>query len=74
MKDNPDPIFETKFELEYFFEEIQTLKFDCWDYDSDGKHDFVGSCTMEVGEILHSQGILCITESVKSSISTLAFL
>ena len=56
FRDNPNPIFETNFEFDYFFEEAQILRFDCWDYDSNNKHDFIGSCTMEVGEILHSQG------------------
>ena len=58
FRDNPNPIFETKFEFEYFFEETQILRFDCWDYDKSTNDDFIGSCTMEVGEILHLQGMI----------------
>ena len=57
FRDNPNPIFQTHFEFDYFFEETQVLRFDCWDYDKNNNDDFIGSCTMEVGEILHSQGI-----------------
>ena len=56
FKDNPNPIFETVFKFDYFFEESQTLRFDCFDYDSAKKHELIGSCTMEVGEILHAGG------------------
>ena len=58
ITDNPNPIFETHFELEYFFEETQILRFDCWDYDNNNNHDYLGSCTMEIGEILHCNGML----------------
>ena len=56
FKDNPNPIFETVFKFDYYFEETQTLRFECFDYDSAKKHELIGSCTMEVGEILHCGG------------------
>ena len=50
-------IFETIFKFDYFFEETQTLRFDCFGYDSAKKHELIGSCTMEVGEVLHAGGM-----------------
>ena len=56
INDNPNPIFQRKFNIEYFFEETQILKFECYDYDKNGKHDLLGSCEMDIGKILSAPG------------------
>ena len=60
--DNHYPDFSTQFLLDYYFEEEQTLRFDVYDEDKKGSknvndHDFLGSCTMYLGEIIHEEGI-----------------
>ena len=56
LEDTSNPVFETKFKIEYFFEETQIIKFECYDYDKDGTHDLLGSCEMNLGKILNSPG------------------
>ena len=42
LKDNLNPKFEKKFELDYFFEEVQSLRFEIQDIDGNGSVDDVG--------------------------------
>ena len=56
LNDTSNPVFETKFKVEYFFEESQILRFECYDWDKDGSHDLLGSCEMNLGKILNSPG------------------
>ena len=63
IKDNGFPNFATQFKLDYYFEEEQVLRFDVWDEDKVGSpklkdHDFIGSCTMILGEIIHEVGCI----------------
>ncbi|XP_022084092.1 copine-8-like [Acanthaster planci] len=55
-----NPKFVTKFVIDYFFEEKQMLKFELYDVDSKSpdlrKHDFLGSATCTLGEIMGSRG------------------
>ena len=62
IQDNAYPVFQTQFKIDYFFEEEQTLRFDVYDEDKKGSkklkdHDFIGRCTMVLGEIVHEQGM-----------------
>jgi len=58
IKDTHDPSFAKSFEVPYFFEEVQMLKFDM--YDSDAKagagalsqHDYIGGCEATIGTIV----------------------
>jgi len=61
MEDEPYPRFATQFKLDYYFEEEQVLRFDVYDEDKKGSaalrdHDFIGSCTLILGELLHAKG------------------
>ncbi|XP_022084005.1 copine-8-like isoform X1 [Acanthaster planci] len=55
---NPD--FVKKFVIDYFFEEVQKLKFELYDVDSKSqdlrKHDFLGKAFCTLGEIMGSSG------------------
>ncbi|XP_041453953.1 copine-8-like isoform X2 [Lytechinus variegatus] len=57
---NPD--FVKKFTMDYFFEEVQHLKFELYDVDSKShdlkKHDFLGKMECTMGEIMGSGGRL----------------
>ncbi|KAF6031304.1 CPNE9 [Bugula neritina] len=54
--DNLNPDFVKKFELDYYFEEKQILKFEIYDIDSQSadlsKHDFLGTMECSLGEIV----------------------
>lgn len=59
--DNRDPNFSQQFRLDYYFEQQQILRFDVYDEDKKGSqnlkdHDVLGSCTMNLGEIVHEPG------------------
>lgn len=59
--DNHNPNFSKQFRMDYFFEEEQILRFDCYDEDKKGSkrlkdHDILGSCSMALGELVHSSG------------------
>jgi len=59
--DNHDPNFSQQFRLDYYFEQQQILRFDVFDEDKKGSqklsdHDVLGSCTMNLGEIVHEPG------------------
>ncbi|ETO31426.1 hypothetical protein RFI_05692 [Reticulomyxa filosa] len=60
VKDSHYPKFAKEFLLDYFFEEEQELRFDVYDEDKSSKnlkdHDFLGSCHMVVGELVHAPG------------------
>eukprot|EP01084_Bolivina_argentea_P024001 44805_1 len=61
VKDNEYPEFATQFKMDYYFEEEQILRFDVFDEDKKGSkklkdHDFIGSATMILGEIIHEKG------------------
>ncbi|KAJ8041876.1 Copine-8 [Holothuria leucospilota] len=57
---NLNPRFVRKFLVDYFFEESQHLKFEVYDIDSKStdlsKHDFIGSMTCTMGEIMAAGG------------------
>ncbi|XP_067931223.1 copine-8-like isoform X1 [Watersipora subatra] len=54
--DNLNPDFVKKFEIDYYFEERQQLKFSIYDVDSNSpdlsKHDFLGTMECSLGEIV----------------------
>eukprot|EP01084_Bolivina_argentea_P024000 44804_1 len=61
ITDNENPSFATQFKMDYYFEEEQILRFDVFDEDKKGSkklkdHDFIGSATMILGEIIHEKG------------------
>eukprot|EP01083_Nonionella_stella_P029949 82269_1 len=61
IQDNADPVFATQFKLDYYFEEEQVLRLDVYDEDKKGSkklkdHDFIGSTSMVLGEIIHEKG------------------
>ena len=58
--DNPDPQFQETALIPHAFEREQFLKIECWDSESNGKHELIGVCEIEVGELLHSQGSLAV--------------
>ena len=59
IKDTHHPRWETKFVLDYRFEERQLLKLAVYDIDSDqselGDHDFLGNTECSLGEIMAAQ-------------------
>ena len=57
IKDNPNPIFNKTFLIEHIFEQSQTLKFECWDYESNKNHKLIGVCEIDVAKLLHSPGM-----------------
>lgn len=56
--DNLNPEFVKKFVVDYFFEELQKLKFEIYDVDCASpdlsKHDFLGSVECTLGEVVSS--------------------
>ena len=73
VKNNLNPNFKKRFELDYFFEENQELKFDIYDADSNAKdlksHDFIGEVKMIIGELVASPGCLlksCVKKNGKN--------
>lgn len=55
---NPD--FATKFTVTYYFEELQSIKFEIYDVDSASRnlkdHDFIGSLECTLGELVGAPG------------------
>lgn len=55
---NPD--FATKFTVTYYFEELQSIKFELYDVDSASRHlkdhDFIGSLECTLGELVGAPG------------------
>ena len=60
IEDNLNPDFVKKFVIDYYFEEVQHIKFEVYDSDSNSKnlknHDFVGKVEMTLAEA--SQGTI----------------
>ena len=59
--DKRDADFETIIPIDYYFEREQLLRFDVYDCDNKDStklsdHDFAGSMTVTLGEIIHSPG------------------
>eukprot|EP00729_Bicosta_minor_P008791 gene8791-26281_t len=56
LENQKDAAFATTFTVDYLFEEVQNVKFDVWDSDGGSgdlaEHDFVGSATGTLGEIV----------------------
>lgn len=48
--------FTTAIKMDYRFEELQSLRFEVWDYDTAAKHDFVGRFDTTLGRIMGSRG------------------
>ena len=53
-KNTQNPKFETVFQMKYYFEEEQILKFTCEDSDVVGKNDFIGEVQVRMGELASS--------------------
>lgn len=53
--DNLNPTFSKSIELDYYFEEVQTLRFECVDIDKHG-FDMIGSITCTLAEIIGGRG------------------
>lgn len=60
IDNNLNPDFVKKFQMTYYFEERQNLKFEVYDVDSNSRklsdHDFAGKAEFLLGEILASPG------------------
>merc|ERR1712012_520489 len=58
INNNVNPQWVTKVQMNYMFEEQQYLNFDVYDVDTNSRdlseHDFLGSCTMTLGQIVSS--------------------
>ncbi|CAG5112155.1 Oidioi.mRNA.OKI2018_I69.chr2.g6399.t1.cds [Oikopleura dioica] len=56
IMNNLNPKFSKKFDLDYVFEVVQTLKFEVYDLDEASskldKHDFLGECQVNLGELV----------------------
>jgi len=57
--DNHNPKWVKAIRTDFFFEQVQVLRFDIYDADADdtrnlSKHDFIGSCTTNLGELCHA--------------------
>ena len=57
-----DPVFNKAFTVDYYFEEIQSLKAEVYDRDNDSKalskHDFLGQVEFTLGRLMGSRGQL----------------
>ena len=49
IKDDLNPDFKTRFNVNYFFEKKQQLKFQMIDWDGDGEFDTIGSVETTLG-------------------------
>ncbi|XP_071823026.1 copine-8-like isoform X2 [Apostichopus japonicus] len=71
IMNNLNPRFVKKFLVDYFFEEVQNLKFEVYDVDSKSadlkKHDFIGKMECTMGEIMAAGGGK-ITKELKGSV------
>jgi len=56
IMNNLNPKFSKKFDIDYAFEVVQTLKFEVYDMDEASsnlaKHDFLGECQVNLGELV----------------------
>ena len=52
IKDNLNPDWRTAFNLAYYFEKKQQLKFKIVDDDGDGESDFLGEAEATLGQIM----------------------
>ena len=52
IKDDLNPDFKTRFNVNYFFEKTQKLKFQMIDWDGDGEFDTIGSVETMLGSIM----------------------
>ena len=53
--DNLNPTFSKSIELDYYFEEVQQLRFECVDIDKKG-YDMIGNITCQLAEIIGGRG------------------
>jgi hypothetical protein len=58
--DNLNPDFAKSIVLDYIFEIDQQFKVECIDDDGNGKFDFIGEATFELGELMGSKNNLLI--------------
>ena len=57
IQNSNDPHFAKSFEIDYFFEEKQTMHFKVMDHDfGNTADDFIGEVTCTVGEIVGASG------------------
>ena len=50
-----DPDFQTPFNLSYYFEKSQLLKFEVLDFESAGKYEIVGEFETSLGKLMGSK-------------------
>jgi len=55
-KDCAAPNFAKAIAVEYFFEEVQVVRLQVWDYDDGGRHDALGAVEVPLGRIMGSRG------------------
>ncbi|XP_061404768.1 LOW QUALITY PROTEIN: copine-3-like [Lethenteron reissneri] len=59
VKNDLNPVFAHKFQIDYHFEEVQKLRFAIYDLDSPSKrlqdHDFLGDLTLTLGQVVSSK-------------------
>jgi len=62
IDNNLNPEWVTKVQLNYMFEEQQHLKFDLYDVDNNSRdlsqHDFLGSCTVTLGQVVSAGSVV----------------
>jgi hypothetical protein len=60
IKNSQDPIFSKSFQFEYFFEQVQRLRIEVFDRDSDSEqlkdHDFLGMIEITLGQLMGAKG------------------
>ena len=72
MKNCLSPQFSRAFELDYYFEEVQKLRFAVYDIDNKtpqvSDDDFLGQIECTLGEVWHHLHVLCISLALRLGI------
>eukprot|EP01132_Coremiostelium_polycephalum_P000624 gene624-774_t len=78
IKNNLNPKFKTPVNIDYFFEEVQNLRFEVLDIDDGNNFDFIGQTTCTLASILSKSGctlvkdLLCKKGKKAGSITVIA--
>ena len=64
IKDDLNPDFKTRFNVNYFFEKKQRLRFQMIDWDGAGEYDTIGSVETTLGEIMGAK-----TQTLKADLT-----
>lgn len=55
IQNNLNPDFSKSFEIDYYFEKEQTIKFKVYDVDEGQSDDFIGEIEVSIGKIMGAQ-------------------